>query len=100
VRYLDEALQRAPRHFWARCLSVVCLFRLQRFAAAQRAFSACLEKRQDMAWLYVLCGATSGELGVRKLAAQPNEAREHFTRATEDFARAEQLIRTLAAVRA
>ncbi len=63
-RAFDAALERQPDHFWAQCLSAICL--LQKRPAepveAKSRLQACLQRDRDSAWLYLLRGFASYQI--------------------------------------
>ena len=94
-------LRHQPDHFWAQCLSAICFLQLQRPLEAKASLNACLNQERDFAWLYLLRGFASGQVGsifarADGVAAQPSnllgKAEDHFVAAEEDYARALELL--------
>ena len=63
----EMALRGRPDHFWARCLQAICFIETKNFDAAKSNLVGCLQAEPDSAWLYLLRGFASGQLGVRDL---------------------------------
>jgi len=102
-RHFDLALQRQPDHFWARCLSAICYLRLGRPLVAKVSLSACIEREQEYAWLYVWRGFASSQLAATagdQLKQQPSkqnkalreEADHEFEAARADYDQALKLL--------
>ena len=101
LRHFDAVLRHQPDHFWAQCLSAICFLQLQRPLEAKASLNACLNQERDFAWLYLLRGFASGQVGsifarADGVAAQPSnllgKAEDHFVAAEEDYARALELL--------
>ncbi|MBV8314537.1 MAG: tetratricopeptide repeat protein, partial [Planctomycetaceae bacterium] len=101
LRHFDAVLRRQPDHFWAQCLAAICFLQLQRPLEAKASLNACLNQERDFAWLYLLRGFASGQVGsifarADGVAAQPSnllgKAEDHFVAAEEDYARALELL--------
>ena len=58
LQHFNAALQDRPGHFWAECLSALCLLdpRIARPEEAITHLNGCLQGRSDYAWLYLLRG--------------------------------------------
>jgi tetratricopeptide (TPR) repeat protein len=84
-QHFDAALRAQPSHFWAQCLLAICDLntRPPRPAEAKIHLTACLQHHEDLAWLYLLRGFASGELGAA--AANQAEALAHFDDAEADY---------------
>jgi tetratricopeptide (TPR) repeat protein/tRNA A-37 threonylcarbamoyl transferase component Bud32 len=76
----DVALQYKPDHFWAKCLQAICFIRTSRLEAAKANLNSCIETDPDFAWLYLLRGFASGQLGL-KHATVPKDIPERVARA-------------------
>ncbi|MBV8558283.1 MAG: protein kinase, partial [Planctomycetaceae bacterium] len=63
LRHLDAVLRHQPNHFWAQCLSAICYLQLRRPLEAKAGLNACLNQEPDFAWLYLLRGFASGQVG-------------------------------------
>ena len=101
LRHFDAAVRHQPNHFWAQCLSAICYLQLRRPLEAKAGLNACLNQDPDFAWLYLLRGFASGQVGAifaqaGGVAAQasnlPGKAEDHFAAAEEDYARALELL--------
>ncbi len=101
LRHFDAALRHQPNHFWAQCLSAICYLQLQRPLEAKAGLNACLNQDPDFAWLYLLRGFASGQVGAifaqaGGVAAQASnllgKAEDHFAAAEQDYARALELL--------
>ena len=101
LRHFDAVLRHQPNHFWAQCLSAICYLQLRRPLEAKAGLNACLNQDPDFAWLYLLRGFASGQVGaifarVGGVAAQANnllgKAEDHFAAAEEDYAKALELL--------
>ena len=94
-------LRHQPNHFWAQCLSAICYLQLRRPLEAKAGLNACLNQEPDFAWLYLLRGFASGQVGA--IFAQAGgvaapgsnllgKVEDHFAAAEEDYARALELL--------
>ena len=101
LRHFDAALRHQPNHFWAQCLSAICYLQLRRPLEAKAGLNACLNQDPDFAWLYLLRGFASGQVGAifaqsGGVTAQASnllgKAEDHFAAAEEDYARALELL--------
>ena len=63
----EMALRGRPDHFWAKCLQAICFIETKNFDAAKSNLVGCLQAEPDSAWLYLLRGFASGQLGARDL---------------------------------
>ena len=91
LRQFAAALQEEPDLFWAQCLTAICSINTSppRPSEAWTALNACLQRRPDYAWLYLLRGSASGQMGARDVAASRKaEAEAHFADAEADFRKA------------
>jgi tetratricopeptide (TPR) repeat protein len=89
LRHFDLALRQRPDHFWAQCLSAICWHRLGYTEAARAAYTACLTREGELAWLYLLRGVASGDIPTRASAV---EIQIRSQAAEADFRRAMQLL--------
>ena len=98
---LRRRLRHQPNHFWAQCLSAICYLQLRRPLEAKAGLNACLNQEPDFAWLYLLRGFASGQVGAifaqaGGVAAQTSnllgKAEDHFVAAEEDYAKALELL--------
>jgi tetratricopeptide (TPR) repeat protein/tRNA A-37 threonylcarbamoyl transferase component Bud32 len=101
LRDFDAVLRHHPNHFWAQCLSAICYLQLRRPLEAKAALHACLNQEPDFAWLYLLRGFASGQVGSKYTGVVgpatgtgdlAGKAEDHFAAAEEDYARAMALL--------
>ena len=99
--HFDAALRHQPNHFWAQCLSAICYLQLRQPVEAKACLNVCLNQDPDFAWLYLLRGFASGQVGAifaqaGGVAAQasniPGKAEDRFAAAEEDYAKALELL--------
>ena len=63
--HFDEALRAQPNHFWAQCLLAICdLNTRTKLEEARASLTGCLQSHPDLAWLYLLRGFASGQIGM------------------------------------
>jgi len=103
IRDFETALRHKPDHFWAKCLQAICYLRTARPDAAKASLNACIETDRDFAWLYLLRGYASGQIGNRYLGAVKDlpgqdaglrkSAEHEFNEAEADFAAAIELLK-------
>jgi serine/threonine protein kinase/tetratricopeptide (TPR) repeat protein len=103
IRDFEIALRYKPDHFWARCLQAICYLRTNRLEAAKASLNGCIDTDRDFAWLYLLRGYASGEIGNRYLAALKDSrnqdkglkksAEHEFSEAEADLAVAMDLLK-------
>ncbi len=96
------ALELQPDHFWAQCLWSVCCLQLQRYSDAKTGLTAVIKRENPQAWLFLLRGFSSYQLGVRArglIAKLPSdeeplraEAKLQLNAASEDYRRAFELL--------
>jgi tetratricopeptide (TPR) repeat protein len=67
IQDFEAALQLRPDHFWANCLLGICYVQTARFEASKSCLTACLQTDPEFAWLYLLRGFASGQIGARDL---------------------------------
>jgi tetratricopeptide (TPR) repeat protein len=86
-RDFEAALGCQPDHFWAQYFLAVCCLRLPhpRPDLARGHLTACLGRRPDFLWVYLLRGFAEGELG--DFAAAAADYREAGRRHPDDVAR-------------
>jgi serine/threonine protein kinase/lipoprotein NlpI len=102
IRHFETALQLEPDHFWAHCLSAICCLNVKLYAQAKTNLNACLQRKPDLAWLYVLRGFTSNQIAalaeeaIEKLqskgATLRTEAELQFEAAEADYRKALNLL--------
>jgi tetratricopeptide (TPR) repeat protein len=103
LQHFNGALQLQPDHFWAQCLSALCLLQILEPIQARTRLTACLQRERDSAWLYLLRGFASNQIAGTLLSlAAGSPARERryrdqvnlqFDEAESDYARAQVLLR-------
>jgi tetratricopeptide (TPR) repeat protein/tRNA A-37 threonylcarbamoyl transferase component Bud32 len=105
LRHFDEALNDRPEHFWAQCLSALCLLEPQiaRPEEARARLTACLQRKPEYAWLYLLRGfASSQHAGflLNQALKTPSRrddfqerAHRQFENAERDYQRATRLLK-------
>ncbi len=103
IRNFEIALRKKPDHFWAKCLQAICYIRTARPEAAKASLNGCIGTDGDFAWLYLLRGYASGQIGNRYLGqlkdnpgqdAGPKKLAEHeFNEAEADFLAAMDLLK-------
>jgi eukaryotic-like serine/threonine-protein kinase len=67
IDHFEMALRGRPDHFWAKCLQAICFIKTKNFDAAKSNLFGCIQAEPDSAWLYLLRGYASGQLGTRDL---------------------------------
>jgi eukaryotic-like serine/threonine-protein kinase len=88
---LSTATQLQPDHFWAQCLLAICHLQTHQPAKARIGLNACLQRKPDRAWLYMLRGLANAE------AAREDMGRrgpDHVKIASAQFEAAEADYRT------
>jgi len=98
IRDFERALREKPEHFWSKCLLAICYIKTATPEAAKSSLNDCLESDPDSAWLYLMRGYVSGQLGVKYQAMVKNSpgrevglnksAEFEFNEAEADFQRA------------
>lgn len=71
IRHFEAARRLRPDHFWAQVLLANAFFQTGRPGEAKTCLSACIARRPEFAWLYILRGTAYGSLGgeLRRAAA-------------------------------
>jgi tetratricopeptide (TPR) repeat protein len=64
LQQFNAALRLQPDHFWAQCLSALCLLQLPQPVEAKTRLTACLQRERGSAWLYLLRGFASNQVAV------------------------------------
>ena len=93
IRDFNAVLQQQPDHFWAQCLLAVGYMQLHDPLKARPSLNACLQRRRDAIWLYLLRGlanAQVGELALDAAARFPEKAPALKAEATAQFEAAEE----------
>jgi tetratricopeptide (TPR) repeat protein/tRNA A-37 threonylcarbamoyl transferase component Bud32 len=92
MREFKAVLQAQPDHFWAQCLLAICRLNAQQPAEAWTGLNACLQRRPDVPWLYLLRGFASGQmaaLDLKQAEALSSRADPLFEEAAAQFEAAE-----------
>jgi serine/threonine protein kinase/tetratricopeptide (TPR) repeat protein len=102
LKHFNRAIQLQPDHFWAQCLSALCLLQSHEPIQAGARLNACLQRERDSAWLYLLRGFASNEVAATflSLAARSADREERFRdqvsfqfeAAESDYIRAQELL--------
>ena len=62
IKQFEAVTQRQPNHFWAQCLLAICHLQINQPTKALIGLNACLQRKPDSVWLYLLRGiASAGE---------------------------------------
>ena len=98
IQDFEIALRQNPDHFWAKCLQAICYIKIHRHEAAKSCLNDCVQTDPNFAWLYLLRGFASGQLGAKFLglvksspgreAALTTSAEFEFGEAEADFHKA------------
>ncbi len=62
ITHFEDTLQMQPDHFWAQFLIAVCQVRSGRPDLAKASLTACVSRRPEVVWTYLLRGVVHGEL--------------------------------------
>ena len=68
------ALRQQPDHFWAKCLQAICYIQTHEYEGAKSCLHGCLQTHPNFAWLYLLRGYASGQIGPGS-QARPGQSR-------------------------
>ena len=68
ISAFSAALELQPDQFWSQFLRSVCCLQLQQFSEAKTGLTASLQREPRLAWLFLLRGFSSYQLGVRARA--------------------------------
>jgi tetratricopeptide (TPR) repeat protein len=63
IRDFEQALRLQPDAFWPQYLLAICYLKSQRPTEAKASLTACLGRRPDFVWAYLLRGFAESELG-------------------------------------
>ncbi len=66
IRDFDSALRKKPDHFWAKCLQAICYIQTGQPEAARANLNSCIDTDPDFAWLFLLRGFASGQVGNKR----------------------------------
>jgi tetratricopeptide (TPR) repeat protein len=75
----ENTLQRAPDHIWASYYLALCSLKGNRPDQAAARLTACLARRTDLPWLYLLRASAWGELGQLERAEADLDTTLHST---------------------
>ncbi len=89
-RHFQFTRLRQPDHFWARCLSGLCVLQLGQHQLAWDRLSECIRSEPDNAWLYVWRGLATMQLAAR---AAKDEKNDHFELALGDYDRVLEMLK-------
>jgi serine/threonine protein kinase/predicted Zn-dependent protease len=67
IEDFEVAVRKNADHFWAKCLLAICYIQTRRFEAAKSCLNDCVQTDPGFAWLYLLRGFASGQLGASYL---------------------------------
>ena len=90
--HFEQALRLRPDQFWARALLAVCDLHARRPAEARAGLTACIERRPNFTWLYLVRGYAYGEdahLNQRKARQSGAPAAQLEAEAASEFDAAE-----------
>ncbi len=65
IQDFEIALRQNPDQFWAKCLQAICYIQTFRYEGAKSCLNDCLQTDPEFAWLYLLRGFASGQLGAK-----------------------------------
>jgi eukaryotic-like serine/threonine-protein kinase len=86
IQDFEIALRQKPDHFWAKCLQAICYIQTSRYEGAKSCLNDCLQTDRDFAWLYLLRGFASGQLGAKyQNLAKNSPGREAALNTSADF---------------
>jgi tetratricopeptide (TPR) repeat protein/tRNA A-37 threonylcarbamoyl transferase component Bud32 len=92
IQQFKAVTQRQPDHFWAQCLLAICHLQINQPTNALIGLNACLQRKPDSVWLYLLRGIASANEGIfaRKIAPRDSgQAASLAALASEKFKDAE-----------
>jgi tetratricopeptide (TPR) repeat protein len=102
LEHFNRALHLQPDHFWAHCLSALCLLQSREPIQARSRLNACLQEKRDFPWLYLLRGFASSQVAaaLKDLAARSpgrgeryhDQAGLQLDEAEADYAKAQELL--------
>jgi tetratricopeptide (TPR) repeat protein len=86
IQDFESALRLRPDHFWAKCLQAICYIQTSRYEGAKSSLDGCLQTDPQFAWLYLLRGFASGQLGARyRNLVKTSPGREAALKASAEF---------------
>ena len=91
ISQLSAATQRQPNHFWAQCLLAISHLQTHEPVKARIGLNACLQRKPDRAWLYMLRGLANAEAAREEMGRRAPDA---VKAASPQFAAAEADYRT------
>ena len=96
ISQLSDATQRQPEHFWAQCLLAICHLQTHQPAKARIGLNACLQRKPDLAWLYMLRGIANAEAAREDMGRRGTDqvkfASAQFAAAEADYRTAIELL--------
>ncbi|HKI20315.1 MAG TPA: tetratricopeptide repeat protein, partial [Isosphaeraceae bacterium] len=98
IKQFEAVTHRQPDHFWAQCLLAICHLQTNQPTKALIGLNACLQRKPDSVWLYLLRGIASAGEGnfARNIAPRDSDqaaslaalASEKFKDAEADYLKA------------
>jgi tetratricopeptide (TPR) repeat protein len=86
IRDFAIVLRQKPDHFWAKCLQAICYIQTKEYEGAKSDLTGCVDTDRNFAWLYLLRGFASGQIGTRDTAlAKSNAGREAALKGSAAF---------------
>ena len=96
ITQLSAATQRQPDYFWAQCLLAICHLQTHQPVKARIGLNACLQRKSDRAWLYMLRGLANAEAAREDMSRhgpdQVKAASAQFAAAEGDYRTALELL--------
>jgi tetratricopeptide (TPR) repeat protein len=93
VAHFKSVLRLQPDNFWAHYYLAVCFLQMRRPDQAETSLTVCQTRRSDVAWVYILRGYASGQLGERaRRQKRADQAGLHLADAVADFRQAQALL--------
>ena len=85
IDHFESALGVEPDHFWAKCLLAICQLNAKppEPARARSLLAACIKRRPNLPWLYLLRGFAAAQLG--DAATDPADSKTNFEAAEADY---------------
>ena len=86
IQDFEIALRQKPDHFWAKCLQGICYIQTHEYEGAKSCLNDCLQTDPEFAWLYLLRGFASGQLGAKyRTLVKKSPGREAALNASAEF---------------
>jgi tetratricopeptide (TPR) repeat protein len=93
VAHLKSVFLHQADSFWAHYYLAVCYLPMRRPDLAETSLTVCQTRRPELAWVYILRGYASGQLGERARRQKLTEQADlHFAAAAADFRQAQTLL--------